>query len=115
MSGALDPVVQRAYDLGTVDEVLCRVCESDAERAAVKRVLGVEDQEARVAEAFSPPRPPLPEFQPQIDQFAVARDALARYTAWVDSHPDDDPTPLHARERALTLARKSVRRLEGDF
>lgn len=114
MTGALDPIVQLSNDLDKVEVVLGRVCESDAELAAVKRVLGVEDQEMRVAGAFSPsPQPPA--FQSQIDHLAVARDALARYQAWVDSHPDDDPTPLRARERALVLARNSVLRLEGEL
>lgn len=113
MTDELSPVVQRGYDLGTVEEVLGRVCQTDDERAALKRVLGVEDQERRVANAFTPDRPPLPEFRPQIDHHARAVAAVARYTAWVDSHPDEDPTPLPTRVRTLELARLDLHRLEG--
>lgn len=113
MTDELHPVVQRAYDLNTVDEVLCRLCDTDNEVAAFKRVLGVQDQEVRAAEAFTPERPPRPAFRPQIDFVEHARRAVARYTAWVDSYPDGDPTPLPTRTRTLELARLDLQRLEG--
>lgn len=111
MTDELSPVVQRAYDLGVVDEVLGRMCQTNSERAAMKRVLGVEDQERRVADAFTPDLPPPPEFRPQIDHYARATAAVARYTVWVHSHPDGDPTPLRERERALRSAQLDLRRL----
>lgn len=114
MSDELAPIVQRGYDLGTVEDVLERMCETDEERAAMKRVLGVEDQELQVVDAFTPERAPLPEFRPQIDHHARAVAAVARYTAWVDSCPDSDPTPLPERERVLRKAHMDLQRLEGD-
>lgn len=113
MTDELHPVVQRAYDLNTVDEVLCRLCDNDNEVAAFKRVLGVQDQEVQVADAFTPERPMEPEFRPQVDHAAHARRAVDRYMAWVDSYPDDDPTTLAKREHVLQLARLDLQRLEG--
>lgn len=112
MTDELHPVVQRAYDLNTVDEVLGRLCETDDERAAIKRVLAVEEQEQRITDAFTPERPPRPAFRPQIDFVEHARRAVDRYTAWVDSYPDDDPTTLDKREHVLQLARLDLQRLE---
>lgn len=107
------PIIARAADLDTLDAVLCRLCETDDEVASVKRVLGVEAQEQQVAAAFSPEPPSVPEFVPQIDHLERAHAAVARYAAWVDSHPDNDPTPLHERERVLRLARLDLQRLEA--
>lgn len=106
------PIITQAADLGTVDVVLRRLCDTPDEVAAVKRVLGVEAEEQRVTLAFSPEPPPVPVFQPNVDHLAHARAAAARYSAWVDSHPDDDPTPLRERERTLRLARLDLKRLE---
>ena len=107
------PIFGRVADLDTVDEVLCRMCDTPDEVAAVKRVLGVEVQEQQVANAFTPEPPPVPEFRPQINRLERAHAAVARYTAWVDSYPDDDPTPLTTRERTLRLAHLDLARLEG--
>ena len=105
-------ITERADDLDIVHEVLCRLCESEDEIAAVKRVLGVEVQEKRVAQAFTPEPPPIPEFKPQINHLERAHAAVARYTAWVESYPDDDPTPLRERQRVLHLAHLDLERLE---
>lgn len=113
MGEHLDPNVQWCYDLNTVDALLSRLCESDDERAAAKRVMGVDRQERLAAEVYVPQLPPQTPFRPTVDYLAVARDALARYRAWVESYPDDDPTPLRSRERALRRARESVEQLEG--
>ncbi|MFI8590102.1 hypothetical protein [Dietzia maris] len=111
---ALDPVVQHCYDLGMVEQVLLRTCETDDEVAAVKRVLGVDKQESLAAEAYTPERPPVPETRPAFDHVARTREAIARYTAWVDSHADDDdPTPLLERQRVLEIAHSNLTRLEG--
>ena len=109
-----NPIIERAADLDTLHDVLCRLCESDDEIAAVKRVLGVEAEEQRVTLAFSPEPPPIPEFKPQINHLERAHAAIARYTAWVDSYPDDDPTPLRVRERTLRLAHLDLARLEAQ-
>lgn len=109
----LSPIVQHGYDLGTLDEVLGRLCQTDAERAALKRVLGLEQQDRAAADAFTPERPPAPETSEQCDHLARTREAVARYEARVASYPDDDPTPLLERERVLDLARRNLRRLEG--
>lgn len=106
-------VNERAADLDMVDGLLKRVCASDEETQAVKRVLGVDTEEHRVALAFSPEPPPVPEFVPQIDHLEHARGAVGRYEAWVDSYPDDDPVPLRERQRTLRLARQDLRRLEA--
>lgn len=108
-----DPILRHVADLDTVDEVLCRLCDTPDEVAAVKRVLGVDAQERRAAQAFTPDRPPPTPVGLNVDHLAVAQDAVTRYAAWVDSHPDDDPTPLRNRERALRLALRSVERLQG--
>lgn len=110
---ALDPVVQHCYDLGMVEQVLLRTCETDDEVAAVKRVLGVDKQEALAAEAYTPERPPVPETRPAFDHLDRTRETIARYQARVDSYPDDDPTPLLERERVLDLAKRNLKRLEG--
>lgn len=109
-----NPIMERAADLDTMHAVLCRLCESDDEVAAVKRVLGVEAEEKRVMNAFTPEPPPIPEFKPQIDHLERAHAAIARYGAWVESYPDDDPTPLRVRERTLRLARLDLARLEAQ-
>lgn len=113
MSDELSPVVQHGYDLGALDEVLGRLCQTDAERAAIKRVLGVEQQDRTAADAFTPDRPPVPDPRDEVDHLAHTREAIARYEAWVASCPDDDPTPLLERERVLAKARSDLRRLEG--
>ena len=107
------PIFQQAADLDALDAVLCRMCETDAERVAVKRALGVDRQEARVTDAFTPEPPPAPEFRPQIDHLERAYAAVARYAAWVDSYPDNDPTSMRERERVLRLAQLDLQRLEG--
>lgn len=109
-----DPILRHVADLDTVDEVLCRLCDTPGEVAAVKRVLGVDAQERRAAQAFTPDRPPPAPVGANVDHLAVARDALDRYQAWVDSYPDDDPTPLAKRERTLRIAIKAVQRLEAQ-
>lgn len=107
-----NPIPQRVGDLDTVDAVLCRMCDNPDEVAAVKRVLGVVTQEQQVAQAFRPELPPPPPVGAAIDHLAHGRETVARYEAWVDSHPDDDPTPLRDRQRYLHLARRAVQRLE---
>ena len=114
MRDELAPIVQRAYDLNTVDEVLCRLCDTDGEVSAFKRVLGVEDQETQVSNTFTPELPLNPEFRPKVDHVAHAHRAVARYESWVASYPDEDRTPLAVRERALHLACLDLERLEGD-
>ena len=106
-------IIQQAADLDTIDQVLCRMCHTDEEIAAVKRVLGIEVEENRVTDAFTPARPPVPEFRPRVNHLERAHAAVARYTTWVDSYPDDDPTPLLERERVLKNARLDLQRLEG--
>lgn len=113
MTDELSPVVRHCYDLNTFDGVLGRVCETDDERAAIKRVLGVDVQERAATDAFTPERPPQGETPPPVDHLDRTREAIARYSEWVESHPDDDPTPLLERERVLDLARRNLRRLEG--
>lgn len=109
-----NPIIERAADLDTMHDVLCRLCESEDEIAAVKRVLGVEAEEQRVMNAFTPEPPPIPEFKPQVNHLERAHAAVARYTAWVESYPDDDPTPLTTRERTLRLAHLDLARLEAQ-
>ena len=110
----LDPVVQHGYDLGALDTVLGRLCQTDEERAAIRRVLGVEQQDRAAIDAFTPPLPPDPDQLPQFDHLARTREAIDRYTAWVASYPDDDPTPLRERARVLRIAHRNLERLEGD-
>ena len=108
-----DPILRHVADLDTVDKVLCRLCKTPNEVAAVKRVMGVDRQERLAAEAYVPQLPPQTSFRPTVDYLAVARDSLTRYQAWVESYPDDDSTPLRDRQRALKLAVRSLERLEG--
>lgn len=114
MTDPLDPVVQWCYDLGTVETVLRRSCESDDEVAAVKRVLGVDKQDQRAADAYTPDLPPVPNPRPSFDHTARTREAITRYSAWVEAYPDDDPTPLLERQRVLKIAQRNLQRLEGD-
>ena len=114
MTEELSPIVQHGYDLGAVDAVLGRLCQTDEERAAIKRVLGVEQQDRAAADAFTPERPPVPDPRDEFDHVARTREAITRYSAWVDSYPDDDPTPLFERQRVLRIALTNLQRLEGE-
>ena len=114
MTEPLDPVVQWGYDLGTVEHVLLRTCETDEEVAAVKRVLGVDKQDQRAADAYTPAPPPPPDPRPVFDHAARTREAITRYSEWVDAYPDEDPTPLFERQRVLRIALTNLQRLEGD-
>lgn len=93
-------------------EFVARVAADDSDMTVAARdALGVDSLLEAEANAMAPPRPPTPPFDPM----PVAVAAVDRYSAWVDSYPDGDPTPLRARERALVLARKAVLRLEGEL
>ena len=107
-------VSSRVSDLDLVEGMLARIATED-EAAAARRVLGVEAEADRLAEVFTPDRPPPPVVGVGIDHAEHARTAVARYAAWVESHPDDDPTPLRERERVLRLAKLDLQRLEGGF
>lgn len=115
MTDDLSPIVQHGYDLGALDEVLGRLCQTDDERAAVRRVLGIEQQDRVAADAFTPPRPPASDPRDEFDHLARTREAIARYEARVASYPDDDPTSLLERVRVLKNARLNLERLEGDY
>lgn len=107
-------IPERVQDVDLVEQVIDRVTENQDEAAAMRRVLGVQQEADTLALAYSP-EPPLPEvFQPQVDHLAHARTTIQRYTAWVESYPDDDPTPLRVRERTLRLARLDLARLDGQ-
>lgn len=106
-------ILERVADVDLVEQVIDRVAETDDEAAAMRRVLGVQDEADELALAHSPEPPLPPVFQPQVDHLAHARATFDRYTAWVDAHPDDDPTPLPERERILRLARLDLQRLES--
>lgn len=105
-------VPERVQDVDLVEQMLARIATPD-EAAAARRVLGVDREADRLAAAYSPALPPVALVEDGFDYLAVASDAVARYQAWVDSHPDDDPTPLRVRERTLRLAVASVQRLEA--
>lgn len=106
-------IVNRVTDVDLVEQVIDRVTETDDEAAAMRRVLGVQQEADALAMAYSPEPPLPPVFQPQVDHLAHARTTIQRYTAWVESYPDDDPTPLRVRERTLRLAHLDLARLEG--
>lgn len=107
-------IPERVADVDLVEQVIDRVAETDDEAAAMRRVLGVQQEADALALAYSP-EPPLPEvFVPQVDHLAHARKTITRYTAWVEAYPDDDPTPLRVRERTLRLAHLDLARLEGQ-
>ncbi|MDV6299945.1 hypothetical protein R3P82_12580 [Dietzia maris] len=112
MTDQTPPIVQHCNDLAALDEVLGRVCQTDTERTAIKRLLGVDMQERAASDAFTPERPPQPGVRDVFDHAAHTREAIARYTAWVDSYPDDDPTPLFERRRVLEIALSNLSRLE---
>ena len=105
-------VSERVADLDRVEAMIGRLAADDAEAAAARRVLGVEAEAGRLASAFAPDLPPPAPIGMGIDHLTHARDAVARYTAWVASHPDTDSTPLYERERALELAQLDLQRLE---
>lgn len=107
-------ILDRVSDVDLVERVIARVAESDDEVGALRRVLGVQDEADALAVAYSPELPLPPVFQPQVDHLAHARATVQRYTAWVESYPDDDPTPLRVRERTLRLAHLDLARLEGQ-
>lgn len=108
------PISERVADVDLVEQVIDRVAETPDEAAAMRRVLGVQQEADALALAYSP-EPPLPEvFQPQVDHLSHARATIDRYTAWVAAYPDDDPTPLRVRERTLRLAHLDLARLEGQ-
>lgn len=107
-------ILDRVADVDLVEQVIDRVTENPDEAAAMRRVLGVQDEADALALAYAP-EPPLPEvFVPQVDHLAHARTTIDRYTAWVASYPDDDPTSLRVRERTLRLAHLDLQRLEGQ-
>lgn len=107
-------ILDRVADVDLVEQVIDRVTETDGEAAAMRRVLGVQQEADTLAMAYSPEPPLPPVFQPQVDHLAHARTTIQRYTAWVESYPDDDPTPLRVRERTLRLARLDLARLDGQ-
>lgn len=106
-------IIDRVADVDLVEQVIDRVAESSDEAAALRRVLGVQGEADRLAEAYAPEPPLPPVFVPQVDHVAHARATLVRYQAWVDSFPDDDDTPLAVRERTLRLAQRTLVRLEA--
>lgn len=105
-------VTEQARDVDLVEQMLARIATPD-EAAAARRVLGIQREADRLTLAHSPKRPPLSPVGQNVDHLKVARDALDRYTAWRDSHPDDDPTPLRERERTVRQAVWAVKRLEN--
>ena len=107
-------ITERVADVDVAEQVIDRICDTPDEAAAMRRVLGVQAEADMLTIAPSPEPPPLPVFQPQVDHLAHAREAITRYTAWVDSYPDDDPTPLRVRERTLRLAHLDLARLEAQ-
>lgn len=107
-------IPERAQDVDLVEQVIARVSETDDEVAAMRRVLGVQDEADALTLAYSPEPPMEPVFQPHVDHLSHARDVIARYRAAVDSFPDDDPTPLRVRERTLRLAMMDLARLEAQ-
>lgn len=106
-------VPERVADLELVEAMLTRLAATDAEAGAARRLLGVDTEAEALSAAYAPDRPPPAPVGTGIDHAAHARETVARYSAWVASHPDDDPTPLTDRERALRLARFDLHRLEG--
>lgn len=114
MSDELAPPVRHGYDLNLINGVLLRVCVDDDEVAALKRVLGVDKQEVLAADAYVPEPPPVPVAGSQFNHVQRTRDAIAKYSTWVASFPDDDPTPLLERERILRLAQLDLDRLTGE-
>lgn len=107
-------ILDRVADVDLVEQVIGRVTETEDEAAAMRRVLGVQQEADALALAYSPEPPLPPVFQPQVDHLAHAHETITRYTAWVEAYPDDDPTPLRVRERTLRLAHLDLRRLEGE-
>lgn len=106
-------ILDRVADVDLVEQVIDRVAETGEEAAALRRVLGVQGEADRLAEAYAPEAPLPPVFRPQVDHVAHARATLVRYQAWVDSFPDGDDTPLAVRERTLRLAQRTLARLEA--
>ena len=106
-------IPQRAEDVGLVERMLERIATPE-EAEAARRVLGMDRETDRLNQAYTPASPPPAPVGSNVDHLAVARDALDRYQAWVDSYPDDDPTPLAKRERTLRIAIKAVQRLESQ-
>lgn len=102
-------------DVTMVAQMLDRVAASPEEAAAARRVLGVDEAARRASLAMAPELPPPPELRPDIDHVAHARGTVARYQTWTDSYPDDDPTPLRERARAVRLAVMDLQRLEGGI
>lgn len=107
-------ISERVADVDLVEQVIDRVTENPDEAAAMRRVLGVQQEADALALAYAPEPPLPPVFQPQVDHLAHARTTIDRYTAWVAAYPDDDPTPLRVRERTLRLAHLDLQRLEGQ-
>lgn len=100
----------RVQDLDLVEQMLGRIA-SPEEADAARRVLGLDREADRLAAAYWPAHPPHVSVGLDFDHLAVAHAAVDRYTAWVASYPDDDPTPMATRERTLRLARRDLERL----
>lgn len=101
-------------DLTLTEQFIDAMAESPEQAEAVKRTLGLARLAAAAAQAWVPERPPVV-VEDSFDEVALAREAVDRYRAWVDSYPDDEPVSLPNRLRALRLAKQSLRRLEsGD-
>lgn len=107
-------VPERAQDIDLVEQMLSRVATPD-EAAAARRILGVESEANRIALAYAPKSPPPAPVAEGFDYLTVAKESVVRYQRWVDSFPDDDPTPLPVRERTLRMAHLSTERLIGGI
>lgn len=100
-------------DLNLTEAFIDKFADTPEQAESVKKVLGVTTEVERLAEAYTP-YPPLPE-PPRMsdaDVIAHAEQTIERFTTWVASFPDDDPTPLPERERCLLLAKRDLARLK---
>lgn len=100
-----------ANDLKLTEEFIEKMSDSPEQAEAVKKVLGVTDRAEMVANEYTPDRPTYIH-ESTIDHIGRADEVIEFYQDWVDSYPDDDPTPLEERQRVLDKAKKNKIRLE---
>ena len=99
-------------DLKLTEEFIEKMSDSPEQAEAVKKVLGFSEKAEQVTKEYTPDLP-VYVHKSTIDHLGRANEVIEHYQKWVDSYPDDDPTPLGERQRVLEKAIKNKTRLEN--
>lgn len=99
-------------DLKLTEQFIEKMSDSPEQAEAVKKVLGFSERAEQVAREYTPDQP-VYIHKSTIDHLGRADEVIEFYQNWVESFPDDDPTPLEERQRVLDKAKKNKIRLEN--